>query len=179
MKIYTKTGDDGTTSLFDGTRVSKNHERVDLYGEVDELNSVLGIAVTFCRDEPFSNKLKQIQKDLFALGANLANPNHLKQKDKSNFTDELVTRLETDIDAMETKLTPMKNFILPGGTEASAFLHLARTICRRAERKLVHLSQNETIDALFLRYLNRLSDHLFVAARFANVLSGKSDIEWI
>lgn len=178
MKIYTKTGDDGTTSLFDGTRVLKHDARVELYGDVDELNSVVGAAVSFCGSALLKSRLQKVQQDLFALGANLANPKHLKQKDKSNFSEEFVLRLESEIDEMESQLKPMKNFILPGGTECSAFLHQARTICRRAERKLVEFSQNEMTDPTFLHYLNRLSDYLFVAARFANHTANQSDIEW-
>lgn len=178
MKIYTKTGDDGTTSLFDGTRVSKDHERVDLYGEVDELNGIIGLALTHIQDQSFRDTLMQIQKDLFALGAKLANPDHKKQKEKADFDETKVEFLETNIDTMESGLQPMKNFILPGGTTASGTLHLARCVCRRCERKTVHLAKTEQIDTLHIQYLNRLSDYLFVAARFANHLQNTPDIEW-
>lgn len=178
MKIYTKTGDDGTTSLFDGTRVSKDHERVDLYGEVDELNGIVGLSMTFLKENSLKTTLFQIQKDLFALGAKLANPQHKKQKDKADFDESKITFLENQIDDMEAKLSPMKNFILPGGTSASGVLHLARCVCRRCERKIVHLNKTEAMDGLHIKYLNRLSDYLFVAARFANHLENTSDIEW-
>lgn len=188
MKIYTKTGDDGTTALFDGTRVPKHHVRVDLYGDVDELNSSLGIAISFMQDKNFQTELKNIQRDLFALGARLANPEEKKRppkadrpqagKEKSDFNEEKVVNLEKAIDRMENSLTPMKSFILPGGSPASAFLHHARTICRRAERKLTACSEKETITPLYTRYLNRLSDYLFVAARFANHLEKIPDVPW-
>lgn len=178
MKIYTKTGDDGTTSLFDGTRVTKDHERVDLYGDVDELNASLGLAISFLSDEKLKADLWDVQKDLFALGAHLANPTHKKQKAKSDFDDDKVMKLENHIDAMEEKLRLMTGFILPGGHSAAAALHMARTICRRAERKLVKLSRVEKLDPLFLQFLNRLSDYLFVAARFANYLCHVDDVPW-
>lgn len=180
MKIYTKTGDDGSTSLFDGTRVSKASARVDLYGEIDELNGVIGLAASFVQDPDFLKTLYAIQKDLFAFGAQLANPQKKKQKDKSDFGDEKITALETQIDAMETKLKPMTSFILPGGSHASGCLHLARSVCRRAERKLVHFAEEPEhgIEDIYLKYLNRLSDHLFVAARYANFLEGKDDVPW-
>lgn len=178
MKIYTKTGDDGTTALFDGTRVPKNHERVELYGDVDELNSVIGVAASFLKHEDFLKELHGIQKDLFALGAQLANPKHKKQKDKADFSAEKVTALEQSIDRMEKLLVPMTSFILPGGSLAAAFLHLARTVCRRAERKLVALAAHEDIDPLYMHFLNRLSDYLFVAARYANFLEKTSDVPW-
>lgn len=178
MKIYTKTGDDGTTSLFDGTRVAKDHERVDLYGDVDELNASLGLAASFLNDEKMRAELFDVQKDLFALGANLANPAHKKQKAKSDFDNDKVAKLESRIDVMEEALKPMTGFILPGGHSAAAALHVSRTICRRAERKLVKLNREEKFDAVFLHFLNRLSDYLFVAARFANHLCQVNDVPW-
>lgn len=179
MKIYTKTGDDGTTALFDGTRVPKNHERVELYGDVDELNSVIGVAASFIKHEDFIKELHGTQKDLFALGAQLANPKHKKQKDKADFSEEKITALEHSIDTMEKLLVPMTSFILPGGSQAAAFLHLARTVCRRAERKLVALAAHETMDPLYIHFLNRLSDYLFVAARYANFLAKTLDVPWV
>jgi len=188
MKIYTKTGDDGTTALFDGTRVPKHHTRVDLYGDVDELNSCLGIAVSFIKDKTFQAELKNIQKDLFALGSKFANPKEKKHppkadqpqagKDKADFGDEKILALEKAIDRMEVSLQPMKSFILPGGSPASAFLHHTRTICRRAERKLTAFSEREGMESLYTKYLNRLSDYLFVAARFANHLEKTPDVPW-
>lgn len=178
MKIYTKTGDDGTTALFDGSRVSKDNRRVELYGNVDELNGMIGLAISFATNAEFKNKLFKVQKDLFALGAKLANPKERQQKQKADFDEQKVTWLENEIDSMETALTPMTTFILPGGHSASAALHVARTICRRVERHLVSFTKTETLDPLFVKFVNRLSDYLFVAARFANHLEGKKDIPW-
>jgi len=178
MKIYTKTGDDGTTSLFDGTRVSKSHPRVDLYGDIDELNSIVGLAASFSSNHGFQEKLYNLQRDLFAIGSKLANPDERKQKEKADFCPDKITSLENEIDEMEKHLEPMTSFILPGGSQCSGFLHLGRTLCRRAERKLVSLSQDESIEGLYLHYLNRLSDYLFVAARFANHEENKADIPW-
>lgn len=178
LKIYTKTGDDGTTALFDGRRVGKDSERVTLYGEIDELNAVVGLAAAFLSDLDLLDRLFKTQKDLFALGARLANPGEKKQKTKSDFGATHVTRLEQEIDAMEARLTPMKNFILPGGSPAAAALHLARTVCRRAERRLVRFRAVEAVDEIYLIYLNRLSDYLFVCARLANHLAGREDVPW-
>lgn len=178
MKIYTKTGDDGTTSLFDGTRVTKDHERVDLYGDVDELNASIGLAASFLSDDELKKDLFDVQKDLFALGAHLANPAHKKQKAKSDFASDKVEKLENCIDAMEEKLKAMTGFILPGGHSAAAALHVARTICRRVERKFVTLNRQEKFDDSYFHFLNRLSDYLFVAARFANHLCHVDDVPW-
>lgn len=187
-KIYTKTGDDGTTALFNGTRVPKHHTRVKLYGDVDELNASLGIAISFVKDKSFRIALTTLQKDLFAFGAKLANPKEKKhppkasqpssEKKKTDFNEKKILNLEKAIDKMENFLEPMKSFILPGGTPSSALLHHARTICRRTERKLTALSEKETIDSLYIKYLNRLSDYLFVAARFANHLEKTPDVPW-
>lgn len=178
MKIYTKTGDDGTTSLFDGTRVSKDHLRVDAYGDVDELNAVLGVVQSQLSDPQIGAILTQIQNDLFALGAQLANPAQKKQKDKAKFGEDKVTVLERAIDTFEAELTPLTNFILPGGTGAASHLHLARTVCRRAERKVIHLSHTESVDGVIIHYLNRLSDFLFVVGRLINKRAGKPDVLW-
>lgn len=178
MKIYTRTGDDGTTALFDGSRVQKSDELVDLYGELDECNAVIGLARSFIINVAFQQKLTQVQKDLFALGAKLANPAKKKQKEKADFNEDKVGWLESEIDQMEHALTPMRRFILPGGSAAGGSLHLARSVCRRAERKLVRLMGLKSLDAVYLKYLNRLSDYLFVAARYANFLEGKEDIPW-
>lgn len=178
MKIYTKTGDDGTTALFDGSRVRKDNERVDLYGDIDELNGILGLAHSFIINADLRKALQQVQKDLFALGAKLANPNEKKQKEKADFDENKVIWLENNIDEMEKALNPMKSFILPGGSSSSSCLHFARCVCRRGERKLVHFATKEDVDDLYIKYLNRLSDYLFVAARYANFLEGKEDIPW-
>lgn len=178
MKIYTKTGDLGETSLFDGTRVLKNNERVSCYGDVDELNSVLGVALSFINHETVRSFLLEIQRDLFALGAGLANPKHKKQKEKADFNETKVAALEKAIDEIEKQIDPIKNFILPGGSQASSFLDLARTVCRRAERKVVELKTREEVDSLFVVYLNRLSDYLFMLSRFVNKKEGYKDIIW-
>lgn len=183
MKIYTKTGDDGTTALFDGTRVLKSDMRVVAYGETDELNATIGVALSFIKNTDLRDRLLRIQKELFALGAKLANPQERKQKDKADFTEEFVVRLENEIDLMEKSLPAMTNFILPGGCPAAATLHLARTVCRRSERHMLSLfSQKQLdlsgLDGLLLRYVNRLSDYLFVCARFANHLESVADIPW-
>ncbi|HBF12746.1 MAG TPA: cob(I)yrinic acid a,c-diamide adenosyltransferase [Deltaproteobacteria bacterium] len=177
-KIYTKTGDDGTTSLFDGTRVKKNHSRIQAYGDVDELNSVIGCAFSFIKDQELKSQLAQVQKDLFALGAKLANPTHKKQKAKSDFPVSKVSFLEQAIDAFDKELPPMKGFILPGGTQGASQLHLARTVCRRAERNLLALKKEEDFENVFEVYINRLSDYLFMAARMANHREGIADIPW-
>ncbi|MBF0105374.1 MAG: cob(I)yrinic acid a,c-diamide adenosyltransferase [Deltaproteobacteria bacterium] len=177
-KIYTKTGDDGTTALFDGTRVKKDHQRIGLYGEVDELNSIIGLAESFITDPVFKKDLYQIQRDLLALGANLANPGGLPQADKTQFNNDKVEWLENKIDEMQAGLEPLGSFILPGGSHSAGCLQVARCVCRRAERVLVSLLNNEKTDGVYLVYLNRLSDFLFLAARHANKLRGEDEIEW-
>lgn len=179
MKIYTKTGDEGQTALFDGTRVSKTHLRIVAYGEVDELNSVLGCAVSQCADKDLRHKLQEIQRDLFAAGARLANPSDKRQKDKSDFGPEKASLLEGWIDTFATELAAMRNFILPGGHPAAGLLHLARCTCRRAERAALTLKERgEVVSSDILIYLNRLSDVLFVMARIANKRAGIEDIPW-
>lgn len=180
MKIYTKTGDDGTTSLFDGTRVSKDNERVQVYGDLDELNATIGLAASFLSTEfaGLQEDLFDVQRDLFALGAKMANPTEKKQKEKSDFAEDRITRLEHLIDKMEATLKPMASFILPGGTSAAAGLHLARTVCRRAERALVAFHHHTPVAEIYLHYMNRLSDYLFVAARYANKVAETEDIPW-
>jgi cob(I)alamin adenosyltransferase len=178
MKIYTKTGDDGTTALFDGTRVGKDDERVIVYGDIDELNAFIGLATSFLMDEALKNELYGIQKNLFALGAKLANPKERKQKAKADFDEDKITSLEQSIDHMESSLRPMTNFILPGGSSASAALHVARTVCRRAERLMVILSRKDPLDSTYIKFINRLSDYLFVAARYANHLEKREDVPW-
>lgn len=178
MKIYTRTGDAGETSLFDGTRVSKADARVDAYGEVDELNAFLGLARALRLDPDVDESLLQIQRDLFALGARLADPtSHIAARvAKAVVTDADVARLEAMIDRFEAELPPLRRFILAGGTPAGAALHAARTVCRRAERRVVSLSP--AADAVIVRYLNRLSDLLFVLARVVNHRAGAPETEW-
>jgi cob(I)alamin adenosyltransferase len=180
MKIYTKTGDEGETSLFGGMRVPKDDLRVRAYGEVDELNAALGLAMAF---EPSDSALASIQTDLFTIGAELATPDPAKLAKALNRSGAAiggsgVAALENMIDHHEAKLKPLKNFILPGGTPKAAALHLARTICRRAERTVVALSHVEKINPTIVHYLNRLSDLLFVLARATNAQAGKPDVPW-
>ena len=178
MKIYTKTGDSGETSLFDNTRVSKSDVRVDAYGEVDELNATLGAVRAAGLDDDLTVVLEEIQKELFAIGARLADPSNriAARITKADVADTQTTRLEATIDRLEEELPPLRRFILPGGSAGGALLHLARTVCRRAERRVVALPQ--PVDPAIVIYLNRLSDLLFVMARAANHRSGVTEIEW-
>ena len=178
MKIYTKTGDKGDTRLFDGTHVRKSDPRVDAYGSVDELNSFIGAAASFLQDDELKEILEGIQRDLFSVGAQLADPRRHSKKQKSKLDPARITALEETIDRFETELTPLRQFILPGGIPAAALLHLARTVCRRAERRVVALAENVTIDPQTLEYLNRLSDFLFVMARLVNQRQGKQETAW-
>ena len=177
MKIYTKTGDAGETGLFDGTRVLKSDPRVATYGEVDELNAWLGFARSVCGDDQLSAMLERMQRDLFALGATLADPAHriAERVTKAAISPEDIAQLERWIDALETELTPLRRFILPGGAQPAAALHVGRTICRRAERAMVALGG---LDPALLIYINRVSDLLFVMARAANRRSGTPETEW-
>jgi len=177
MKIYTKTGDSGDTGLFGGPRVRKDCPRIEAYGTVDELNAVLGLA----RCEPlaldFDALLARIQNDLFDVGAELATP-EAQTKQVPTIGATHITALETAIDHWEAVLTPLRQFILPGGSRAAAQLHVARTVCRRAERRVVTLAASETVSHALFVYLNRLSDLLFVLARAANHLGGQPDVPW-
>jgi cob(I)alamin adenosyltransferase len=177
VKIYTKGGDKGETSLFDGTRVSKGHPRVDAYGHVDELNATIGLARAAGIDAPLADKLAQIQRDLFALGAQLADPAEriADRVTKAAIAAADVERLERWIDEADAELPPLRHFVLPGGSGAGAALHLARTVCRRAERQMVLLGG---VDDELLAYINRLSDLLFVLARLANARAGAGEAEW-
>ena len=179
MKIYTKTGDAGETSLFDQTRVSKADARVDAYGEVDELNACLGLARAAGVDADVAAAIEAIQKHLFALGARLADPaaRIASRVTKAAITAADVEMLEQTIDRLELELPPLRRFILPGGSVAGAQLHLARTVCRRAERRLVALS-SPAVEPILVVYLNRLSDLLFVMARAVNLRASAPEIEW-
>jgi len=178
-RIYTKTGDDGTTALFGGVRVAKQHERIESYGTVDELNAVIGIILTHYVASPLREELEQISHLLFTVGADLATPlDPPPVYEIPRIGMEHCTMLERLIDAHEEILQPLRNFILPGGAASAAFLHLARTVCRRAERHVTALSASENIGDALLPFLNRLSDYLFVAARRANHDSGVADVMW-
>ena len=177
-KIYTRTGDSGETSLFGRTRISKADPRVDTYGEVDELNAWMGFVRTTTIDPDFDEALGQIQRDLFAVAAQLADPSERlsERLTKAFVTDDDATRLEGLIDRWDAELPPLTQFILSGGTPAAAALHLARTVCRRAERRIVALEPQ--VDAVLVKYVNRLSDLLFVMARVANHRRGVPDTPW-
>jgi cob(I)alamin adenosyltransferase len=177
--LYTKTGDRGDTGLFDGTRVSKADSRVDAYGEVDELNAWLGVCRSRDPGARVDEMLTRIQRDLFAVGATLADPRHriASRVVKAALTDEDIARLEQWIDEMDGAVPPLRRFILPGGSAAGATLHLARTVCRRAERRIIALGDDVT-DPTVVIYMNRLSDLLFAMARAVNHDSGAGEIEW-
>jgi cob(I)alamin adenosyltransferase len=178
VKLYTRTGDAGETSLFDGTRVSKSDSRVDAYGEVDELNAWLGLARASRLDDDLDAEIVQLQRDLFALGAQLADPADkiTDRVTKAALGDNDVARLEQVIDRLEADLPPLRRFILAGGSPAGAALHVARTVCRRAERRMVALQP--PVDAVLVRYVNRLSDLLFVLAREVNHRAGAAETDW-
>lgn len=178
MKIYTKTGDAGQTGLFDGTRVPKNDPRVSAYGDVDELSAWIGLARSATADAEIVAWLEQIQRDLFALGSRLADPAHriAPRVTKAGVSDDDVVRLEGWIDKLDAELPPLRRFILAGGATAAAMLHVARTVCRRAERAIVALEPPPEPE--ILRYVNRLSDLLFTMARAINHRAGGSELEW-
>lgn len=179
MRIYTKTGDDGSTGLFGGTRVDKDSSGVEAFGTVDELNSTLGLARSASLSEGIDASLAQIQDDLFCLGAELAcAPGHERRSAARKLAETDVQRLEGFIDENELELPPLKNFILPGGVTGAANLHHARTVCRRAERRLLSASRERNVRPLLLIYLNRLSDLLFVLARRVNQVAGCPDVLW-
>ena len=179
-KIYTRTGDDGTTSLVGGGRVSKHARRPSAFGEVDELNSVLGLARLHCKNGAdmagMDAQLARIQNDLFDLGADLATAEETAPA--LRITTDQVTRLEQEIDAVNANLQPLTSFILPGGTELAAWLHLGRTVARRAERRMTELAVEEPVNEAAMQYINRVSDLLFVLARHANG-DGQSDVLWV
>jgi cob(I)alamin adenosyltransferase len=184
-RIYTRTGDDGTTALGTGERRKKHDLRVAAYGTVDELNACLGIARLHTGEQPAVDAmLVRIQNDLFDLGADLCTPQTAKGKGPDGarlaVTDAQVTRLEQEIDTLNAELSPLRSFVLPGGTPAASYLHLARTVCRRGERLMVELADQpgEEVSAAALKYINRLSDFLFVASRFLNH-KGANDILWV
>ena len=176
MKIYTKTGDEGKTSLFDNSRVWKSDERILSYGAVDELNSSIGVALSLELDPEIKDILIKIQNDLFIVGSDLANPKMSDKKIRTN--PEMITFLEQKMDLLEPQLEPLTSFILPGGTLLASILHLSRTISRRAETHVVALSRTEEINKDAAIYLNRLSDLMFILARSINNRKDKPDIVW-
>ncbi len=181
IKIYTRTGDDGQTGLFGGGRVEKDDSRVDAYGEIDELNAVLGMARAVELMPRVDEVIAPIQRDLFAIGALLATPDHEKMREqlaKARIDDGRISELERAIDACDRELEPLRAFILPGGTPKAAALHVARTVCRRAERRVVTLRRSVLIPEEVIVYLNRLSDLLFMLARVANRRAGAGEVTW-
>ncbi len=171
-KIYTRTGDDGSTGLGDGSRTGKDSLRVEAFGDIDELNSFFGLLLTHDIGEDTQALLTGIQHDLFDLGGEVCIPG------REALTADYVNRLENELDDMNATLKPLKEFILPGGCAAAATCHLARTVCRRAERRLVSVARNESVSPLALQYLNRLSDLLFVLARHLNQQAEQADVLW-
>jgi cob(I)alamin adenosyltransferase len=179
-RIYTKAGDAGQTGLGDGTRVPKDHPRVEAYGQADELNAVLGLLLAHCPDVPEAALLRTVQNDLFDVGGDLCFPlTDAEQPGQSlRVTEAQAERLERAIDRLNEGLEPLRSFVLPGGTPAAAWLHLARTVCRRAERAVVTLTSTSSVNPQVVVYLNRLSDLLFVLARVANE-GGRADVTWV
>mgnify|MGYP006083610961 FL=1 len=181
-KIYTKTGDEGKTSLGNGDRVNKHSLRVDAYGTVDETNATVGLARLHTKDISITTQLSAIQNDLFDLGADLCRPNHEDDAKSTHrplrINSKQVKRLENEIDSMNNALKTLKSFVLPGGSALAAHLHLCRTVSRRAERLTFALSETESVNEIAVKYLNRLSDWFFVASRIANS-NGADDILWV
>jgi cob(I)alamin adenosyltransferase len=177
VKIYTRTGDQGETGLLGGVRVKKHDPRIEAYGTVDELNAMLGVVRSTHPSRRVDQILEHIQNELFTVGAELATP-AAKEVRAGKIEEAHVARLEEMIDLCETELAPLKNFILPGGCPAASQLHLTRTVARRAERHVVNLSQSEAVSPKIVVYLNRLSDLLFVLARFENARAGVPDVKW-
>ena len=179
MKIYTKTGDQGLTGLIGGVRVTKNAPRIAAYGDVDELNSVIGIVIAETSHAPIKKSLTEIQSTLFTIGAQLATPTG--SPGVQVVTSAQIDSLERQMDVITESLTPLRQFVLPGGGKTSAYLHLARTVCRRAERSVITLTQipNEKVDKWVIIFMNRLSDYLFTLARLANQLDKVDDIPWV
>ncbi len=181
MKIYTKTGDKGDTGLFGGGRVPKNHPRVEAYGDIDELNAILGMARSVEMMPRIDEVLVPVQRDLFSLGALLATPHPEKVKqqlEKARIDDARIAELERAIDEGEAELEPLGAFILPGGTPKASALHVARTVCRRAERRVIALAADVDVPPIVVIYLNRLSDLLFVLSRVANRRAGAGEVTW-
>ncbi len=176
MRIYTKTGDDGNTGLQGNFRIAKSHPRIISYGTVDEANAALGVALVNTLDEDVTTVLRDIQNELFLVGADLSNPD--LNDTKNRVTLDMVTKLEKYIDKFESELPPLKNFILPGGDIAASQIHHVRTIVRRAETQVVQLSENDEINSNCIKYLNRLSDLFFVIGRLINKRKGTDDVLW-
>ena len=180
MKIYTKTGDAGKTSLIGGTKVLKNDPRIEAYGTIDELNSFMGVVYDHCTDENSRNIVKEIQDRLFTIGSELAcDPEKNIKMQIPDLHESDVELLEKEMDTMDAELPVMKNFILPGGMPAVSFMHVARSVCRRAERKCIDLQQHDgKVDPLIIKFINRLSDYLFMLARYTGMKNNAHEIVW-
>lgn len=178
MKIYTKTGDSGQTSLIGGTRVPKHHIRIEAYGTVDELNSWIGLLRSSELSEETKNILAEIQDRLFTVGSTLASDPEKSRMKIPDLKEEDIVLLEKEMDKMNESLTEMRSFILPGGSALASYCHIARCVCRRAERNATHLAENEPVNELVIKYLNRLSDYLFVLSRKIVFDSGTGEIPW-
>jgi len=176
MPIYTRRGDKGETDVLGGARLPKDHLRIEAIGQIDELNAVLGIAIAFSEDEKNNGLLRQIQKDIFVIGANFSGGGKVKLQ--KHITPARVTEIEHEIDKIEEQISPLHHFVLPGGSKTASLLHLARTVCRRAERSVVALSRKEKVDPQVIIYLNRLSDLLFVMARLVNRKKRVEETMW-
>lgn len=176
MKIYTKTGDDGTTGLQGGKRISKSNIRISAYGTIDEINASIGLILSSKFDDELEKLLRSIQNDLFVVGSDLSNPD--LSSDENRVTSEMVENIEKNIDRLENKLPPITNFILPGGHEIASLIHLTRTITRRAETQIITLDEIGIVNEECKKYINRLSDLLFVMARFVNKKNGFEDVIW-
>lgn len=177
--VYTKTGDKGTTALIGGTRVAKTHVRLEAYGTVDELNAQLGLLVTYLADGRDKGMILKIQNKLFTVGSHLATDQEkVELRDVSIITSEHITELEQEIDFVDAALPPLRAFVIPGGSRGSAVCHVCRTVCRRAERRILALSEEYKVSAEVLSYMNRLSDYLFVLSRKINVIEETDEIFW-
>lgn len=178
MKIYTKKGDQGSTSLIGGTRVPKNHIKIEAYGTVDELNSWLGVLKDMISQNFYKNFIEDIQNQLFNIGSLLAEDKQKSQMKLPNIEEKIIQEMENNIDHLDSILPPLKNFVLPGGNLGNSFAHVARCVCRRAERNVVELSQIEEVNPIILQFLNRLSDWLFVFARFMSYINHTPETLW-
>lgn len=178
MKIYTKKGDQGRTSLLGGDQVLKSNVRIEAYGTIDELNAYIGLIKDIFPDQKAAQKLLEIQETLFVIGSHLASTKESAQKYLPNIDSSSVKKLEKDIDAMEKKLKPLTSFILPGGSVAISYCHVARCVCRRAERAIVLLDETSPVQPIIIQYINRLSDYLFVLARYSAHIEHVEEIKW-
>ena len=178
--VYTKTGDKGKTSLIGGTRVPKNHFRLEAYGTIDELNTFIGMIRSYKVDEKSRNQIIDIQNKLFVIGAYLAtDANVTNLRDKLDYSEEIIEGLEKEMDRMENELPPMKHFVLPGGNPGISYCHISRTVCRRAERRILDMAEETEVNPWVIKYVNRLSDYLFVLSRYLSKQNNVDEIPWV